>query len=230
MAKSRWDELARGVWMRSLAPRRAVNIYLVEDVLIDSGYAWRARDLARELRREGRPVRVHALTHAHPDHQGASRLIREEFGAEVAIGADDAPFLESGDLSGAMAPTVASRFSRWFGGPACPVDRRLREGDEVAGFRVLELPGHSPGHVAYWRERDRVLILGDVLRGMSLVTTRAELGEPPAFFSRDDARNRRSLKRLAEMRLEPSIVCFGHGPPWRDPRGFEAFLRARVGG
>ncbi len=44
------------------------------------------------------------------------------------------------------------------------VDRALAEGDEVAGFRVLDTPGHSPGHVAYWRESDGVLICGDVMR------------------------------------------------------------------
>jgi glyoxylase-like metal-dependent hydrolase (beta-lactamase superfamily II) len=44
-----------------------------------------------------------------------------------------------------------------------PVERRLREGDEVAGLTVLDVPGHSPGHVAYWRKSDRTLICGDVL-------------------------------------------------------------------
>ena len=52
---------------------------------------------------------------------------------------------------------------RYWAGPGHPFDRRLREGDEVAGFTVLETPGHAPGHVAFWREADRVLILGDVL-------------------------------------------------------------------
>mgnify|MGYP002128813951 CR=1 FL=1 len=36
----------------------------------------------------------------------------------------------------------------------------LREGDEVAGFEVLDAPGHSPGHIALWREQDRTLIAG----------------------------------------------------------------------
>ena len=54
-------------------------------------------------------------------------------------------------------------FDRAFRGPGHPVDRKLNEGDEVAGFRVIDVPGHSAGHVAFWRESDRVLVLGDVL-------------------------------------------------------------------
>lgn len=42
--------------------------------------------------------------------------------------------------------------------PAHPVGRRLREGDEVAGFTVLDVPGHSPGYIALWRESDGVLL------------------------------------------------------------------------
>jgi len=49
---------------------------------------------------------------------------------------------------------------------------------------VLEVPGHSRGHVAYWRESDRALILGDVLNGMNLITGIRGLQEPPAVFTR----------------------------------------------
>ena len=49
---------------------------------------------------------------------------------------------------------------RVFGGPGCHVTRVLCEGDELAGFQVIQTPGHSPGHLAFWRECDGVLILG----------------------------------------------------------------------
>ena len=113
---------------------------------------------------------------------------------------------------------------RFWTGPPHPVARALKDGDEVAGFAVLEVPGHSRGHVAYWRESDRVLILGDVLNGMNLMTGRRGLQEPPAVFTPDPARNRQSARRLAE--LDPALVCFGHGPPLRDPRKFVDFVNA----
>ncbi len=59
---------------------------------------------------------------------------------------------------------------RFWTGPPHPVARVLHEGDEVAGFTVLETPGHSAGHVSFWRESDRVLIVGDVLGNMNFIT------------------------------------------------------------
>ena len=95
------------------------------------------------------------------------------------------------------------------------MERRLQEGDEVAGFTVIDVPGHSAGHIALWRESDRVLIAGDVLNSMNLMTTIPGLQEPPKVFTPDPARNRESIKRIAA--LEPRVACFGHGPVWRDP-------------
>ena len=111
---------------------------------------------------------------------------------------------------------------RFWTGPAHPVARALREGDEVAGFRVLEVPGHSRGHVAYWRESDGVLIAGDVLNNMNVATGIPGLREPLKIFTPDPARNRESARRLAA--LEPKVVVFGHGPTLRDTRKFVTFV------
>ncbi len=118
---------------------------------------------------------------------------------------------------------------RFWTGPPHPVARALGEGDEVAGFTVLETPGHSPGHVSFWRESDRVLIVGDVLGNMNFITGIPGLNTPPDMFTPDPARNRESARRLAELR--PALACFGHGAPLRDPgklarvRGEAAQLR-----
>jgi glyoxylase-like metal-dependent hydrolase (beta-lactamase superfamily II) len=109
-----------------------------------------------------------------------------------------------------------------FGGPGHPVSLRLREGDEVGGFTVLETPGHTRGHLSYWRAADRVLVLGDVLANLNYLTGWPMLREPPRFFSADPALNRRSARRLAD--LEPVLICFGHGPPLRDTRRFVEFV------
>jgi hydroxyacylglutathione hydrolase len=102
------------------------------------------------------------------------------------------------------------------------VSRHLREGDEVGGFRVLETPGHTLGHVSFWREQDRVLVLGDVLANMHIWTGLPKLREPQRIFSLDPAMNRRSASRLVE--LQPRLTCFGHGPPLRDPQRLLKFV------
>ena len=87
---------------------------------------------------------------------------------------------------------------------------------------MLETPGHSDGHVAFWRESDRTLVLGDVFFNMHVVTTARGLREPPRIFTRDPRRNRESARRLAA--LEPELALFGHGPPLRDPAALKAFV------
>src|SRR5439155_19706252 len=91
------------------------------------------------------------------------------------------------------------------------VAKPLREGDGAAGFRVLDTPGHSPGHIALWRASDRTLICGDVFLNISLATTVVGLHMPPKLPTIDMAQNVASARRLAD--LEPETVLFGHGPP-----------------
>ncbi len=218
--------LAEDLFQLHGLPPNALNVYLLDDVLIDSGTRWAQRRILRQLR--GRPVSAHMLTHAHPDHQGASHAVCEVLGVPLWCSEAERAAVESGAVSGNPPRGTTGRLialaSRLALGHAHPVARTLGEGDEVAGFAVLKTPGHAPGHISLWRERDRVLIVGDVLTNMSLSTGIPGLHEPPAVLSHDPARNRESARRLAALR--PGLACFGHGPPLRDPDRLTAFAAA----
>jgi hydroxyacylglutathione hydrolase len=215
-------ELAEHVYLLRGFPPNAINVYLVGDVLIDAATRQGEKRILRQIAR--RTVTAHALTHAHPDHQGASHAICEKLGIPLWCGQGDVPAMETpGGISNSQAPGWLNRLqARYWTGPPHPVARALREGDEVAGFTVLETPGHSRGHVAYWRESDRVLILGDVLNNMNVMTGIPGLHEPPRVFTPDPDRNRESARRLAA--LEPALTCFGHGAPLRDARKLSDFI------
>ncbi|HEY2141757.1 MAG TPA: MBL fold metallo-hydrolase [Solirubrobacteraceae bacterium] len=215
-------QLADDVHMLRGFPPNAINVYLVGDVLIDAATRQAEKRIMRQI--AGRTVSAHALTHVHPDHQGASHALCERLGIPLWCGQDDVPAMETaGGVAAPNAPKLITAFQeRFWIGPPHPVARALKEGDEVAGFTVLETPGHSRGHVSFWRERDRVLILGDVLNNMNLLTALPGLHEPPSFFTPDPVRNRESARRLAELR--PSLACFGHGPPLRDPGKLADFV------
>ncbi len=206
-------------------PPNAVNIYLAGGVLFDAGTRDRRSGILKEL--SGRSVQAHALTHGHADHQGSSASVSQSLGIPFACGALEADALASGAI-GPLSPSnfFAQFVAKRMAGPACRVARRLTEGDEIGGFRVVGVPGHSPGHIAYWRESDRVLILGDVLTNMNLFTLQPGLHQPPGFFTVDPGQNRRSARRLVELGIEPALVCFGHGPPLRDPKAFTNFILA----
>jgi len=214
--------LAEGLWQLSGFPRNGINVYLMEDVLVDAATRHAGRRIMRQI--QGHHVTAHALTHAHPDHQGASHEICQRLDIPLWCGEADADAVEDPELIRRRQPDTAINRLIWrsWAGPGHPVARRLREGDEIAGFRVLDVPGHSAGHVAFWRESDRVLVAGDVVRSMSYLTGLPQLGEPPGAFTPDPGRNRESARRLAE--LEPALVCVGHGSPVRDTRKFVEFV------
>ena len=203
-------------------PPFAINVYLMGDVLVDSGTRLAKRRILRQIR--GRRLTAHALTHAHPDHQGSSHALCEELGLPLWCSDADADAMEAEGQIMARMPRhwlSASVGPRWLG-PPHPVARRLREGDEVGGFRVIETPGHTVGHISFWREHDRVLVVGDVVANINIWTGMRTLREPERIFSLDPELNRRSAARLAE--LEPRLTCFGHGPPLRDPRKLRKFV------
>ena len=215
-------ELATDVQMLSGFPPNAINVYLLGDVLIDAATRQAERRIMRQL--QGRTLSAHALTHAHPDHQGASHAICERLQIPLWCGQGDIPAMETpGGIKNPKAPRWLNALQeRMWTGPPHPVARALHEGDEVAGFTVLETPGHSAGHVSYWRESDRVLIVGDVLGNMHFITGVPGLHTPPDIFTPDPARNHESARRLAELR--PALTCFGHGAPLRDPGKLADFV------
>lgn len=211
-----------GLTRISLVEADAVNVYLLGDVLVDAGGRLTAPALLRVLAE--RPPTAHALTHGHFDHQGGSAAVCRAFGIPLWCGEGDRPAVEAGRLFALMPRTrpLSAVINHVLSGPRYPVARVLREGDEVGGFAVLETPGHTPGHLSYWRESDRVLVLGDILFHRNPVTRRLALREPFTFATWDRARNRAAARRLAA--LAPTLVCFGHGPPLADGARFREFV------
>jgi glyoxylase-like metal-dependent hydrolase (beta-lactamase superfamily II) len=214
-------EIAPDVYHLALLPFSSVNAYLADGVLFDAGSKNDGPKILKAL--AGRRVTAHALTHVHPDHQGGSHAVCAALGVPLWVGDGDADAME-GTAPFSMPDSPMSRLSKaMWAGPPHPVARRLREGDAVGRFTVIETPGHAAGHVVFWDAANGVLVLGDVLRNMSYLTLAPGLREPPDFFTPDPAQNRASARRL--LGLRPRLVLFGHGPPLRDPDRFEAFIR-----
>jgi hydroxyacylglutathione hydrolase len=205
-------EIAPDVWHLPVMPRDAVNAYVVGNVLVDTGMRISAGKIREAL--AGREIEAIALTHAHGDHGGSARKLAAEWGVPVWVGAADRESAETGKVV-AKSPYDKPGLSLLAGlmgnMPSVSVARDLREGDSLAaGFTVLDTPGHSPGHVSFWRESDGVLLCADVFFNMHLVTAAPGLREPPGPFTVDIEENRRSERRVAN--LAPRVVGFGHGP------------------
>jgi hydroxyacylglutathione hydrolase len=217
-------EVAEGVWQLAGFPRDLINAYLIDDVLIDCKTRWARRSVLRQLK--GRRLSLVALTHCHPDHQGTARDVCTKFGIPLACHEADVAAMEG---RAPMTPDngLVKFAARICSGPPYAVSRVLREGDEVSRFRVIHAPGHTLGHVIYFRDTDRVAIAGDVLANIHFVSGAVGLRVPPDRFCVDAQENFRSIRILAE--LKPSVVCFGHGPPLYDGKTLQEFV-ARVSG
>ncbi|HEV7769772.1 MAG TPA: MBL fold metallo-hydrolase [Solirubrobacterales bacterium] len=214
--------LAPGVWRLKELPLPVINIYLIEDVLIDAGRRWDRRRVFAELERV--EISMLALTHAHPDHQGVAKDVCEAREVPLACHADDVEAMEGKRTmqEAATGNLVNKTIRKIWQGPPCKVDRVLNEGDEVGGFRVVHAPGHARGEVIFFRESDRIAICGDVIRNLSYATYLPGIKEPPTIFTYDPAENRRSIRKLAD--LNPSLILPGHGPAVTDMAAFERFV------
>jgi hydroxyacylglutathione hydrolase len=204
-------QIAEGLWQIPLAPRESVNAYVIGDVLVDAGTKGNGKKLPKLL--AGHPISAHTLTHAHPDHFGGSKRVCDALGVPFWAPAGDVPAIEAGrsQVAESRLKPLLNLGSKM---DPVPVARTLSEGDEVAGFRVVDVPGHSPGHIAFFRESDRALVLGDVWFGMLLPRLTPGLRDPFGAVTPDPEQNRASQRKLAD--LEPAIACFGHGPVLRD--------------
>lgn len=217
------EQIADDVFHLPMMLREGMNAYLIGDVLVDAGGPPFGLRIVKTLRSGGHPLRAHVITHARGDHAGGSHTIVEELKVPVWAGAADVEAIESGqvDTTGLRAPLL--KLMGNFDG--VKVRRALHEGDTVGpDFVVLDTPGRTRGHISLWRERDRILLCGDVWLNMDMKTTRRGLRPPPPSQTIDPEANRAAARRLAA--LEPAIVGFGHGPMLKDDAA--AKLRAWV--
>jgi hydroxyacylglutathione hydrolase len=213
------ERVADGVWLvRGGVPRRTMNAYLIEHggrvTVFDSGIRGMGSGIASRARVLGGVERV-VLGHAHPDHRGGAPGI----GAPVYCHADERADVE-GDgglryfdyskLDTRPARVQMRLLMRLADSGAVAVAGTLGEGDDVAGFRVIHLPGHAPGQIGLWRERDRLALTSDCFYTLhSDVPGEPEL--PRAAYTLDSQQARDSLRKLAA--LEPAAAWPGHAEP-----------------
>lgn len=217
-------EVAKDVYHLPLLPRNSVNCYIIEGILIDSGIKGAQKKLTKALRNTS--LTAHVLTHAHADHQGCTKAICETFNLPLYCHEKEVARAESGFATKDYPSNkhfIARLQQAYWAGKGHPVNGILKENDQIGNFSVIETPGHSAGHLSFFRPKDGVLILGDVATNMHLLTTRTGLHLPPNIFTSNQRENIQSLVKLAK--LHPRIICFGHGPVLDNQnKTFEAFV------
>ena len=103
LASPPMKEVADGVWQLTGFPPNGINEYLLGDVLVDAGAKQGKRQILKDLR--GHAVTAHALTHAHPDHQGASKAVCETLDVPFWVGAATPTQPSAPSSSASASPT-----------------------------------------------------------------------------------------------------------------------------
>jgi glyoxylase-like metal-dependent hydrolase (beta-lactamase superfamily II) len=220
-------EIAKNVFQISLMPRNSINCFVIDDVLIDSGIRSSGKKILKSVRNAG--ITKHVLTHAHPDHQGSSAIICDTLNIPLWTSESEMENAESGNTTRDYSDSrhLIARFQQNFwAGKGHKVSHVLKEGDSVGSFTVVDTAGHSKGHISFFRERDKVLIVGDMFTNMNLMTTIVGLNQSPDLFTTDRKKNLESIKKIAG--LKPRILCFAHGPVLYDNGELEQFLSEMV--
>ena len=175
----------------------------------------------------GARPRAILLTHGHFDHVGALRDLAREWDAPVYAHPLELPYITGRSSYPPPDPTVGggAMSALSFMYPRGPFDigdhaRALPEDGTVPGmdgWRWIATPGHSPGHVSFFREEDRTLIAGDAVittkqeSAVAVLTQKPEIHGPPMYYTCDWNAARDSVRRIAE--LTPLLLASGHGIP-----------------
>jgi glyoxylase-like metal-dependent hydrolase (beta-lactamase superfamily II)/predicted ester cyclase len=212
--------VAEGVWVVQGQPARC-NVYLLEDdggvTLFDAGARTMTRAVASAGAKLGGIRRV-VLGHGHTDHRGTAPalgvpVLCHPNEVEDAEGSGGFRYWPDG-LAGLPTPMrqlhlLLHRYA-WDGGPV-KIAGTVSEGDEVAGFQVVEIPGHAPGMIALWRESDRLALSSDCFYTLDRWGRDCPPQLPMQVYNYDTEQARASLRKLAA--LEPAAAWPGHAKP-----------------
>jgi glyoxylase-like metal-dependent hydrolase (beta-lactamase superfamily II) len=233
-------EIARGVIR---IPTGISNAYILGSsqhwTLIDSGtegYANKIRETAEQRFGGGSRPEAIVLTHGHFDHAGSAGVLAREWNVPIYAHRLEIPYLTGKSKYPPPDPTVGgfmSQVIRFFPNKAYDYGDAVHEltvsnPQSLDGWRVIETPGHTPGHVSFFREEDRVLIAGDAfctLNQDSMIGTiskKPQVSRPPAYYTTNWEQAQDSVQRLAD--LTPRLLAAGHGEPMG---GYEALRQLR---
>ena len=228
------ERVATGVWLVRGGLTRSMNVYLIEDgdhaVVFDAGEKGMTGAIVAAAAPLGGIARV-VLSHGDTDHRGAAPALAAVAPVQChpdavaeAQGSGGRSYWQMEFLPPAVRVLHGFLHEHvWDGGPVS-IAGTVREGDEVAGFEVVELPGHAPGLIGLWRPVDRVAIVSDCVYATSMWGRPAGPHVPLGAYNLDTARARASLRKLAA--LDPALVCVGHAGPLAGPGLRETLERA----
>jgi glyoxylase-like metal-dependent hydrolase (beta-lactamase superfamily II)/predicted ester cyclase len=218
------EAIAPGVWVVRGGRPKTMNVYLVEDgdgvTMFDAGISDMTAALAAVGARLGGINQI-VLGHADCDHRGAAAGLKVPIlchPLEQPAAVSPSAFRDYWQLDklSALGRRVYPKLMQMWDGGALKIADTVEEGDEVAGFRVVELPGHAPGLIGLFRAEDGLALVSDCFYTINPETgMKNEAHVPHAAFNHDTETARASIRKLAS--LKPAAAWAGHANPVAGP-------------
>ena len=197
-------------------------------VLVDAGlmgYAGQIKKRAEQLFGIGTKPDAIVLTHGHADHAGSLKALLKDWDVPVYAHRLELPYLTGQSSYPPPDPAIGGggmSYMSWVF-PIGPMDfgdqiQAIADNGqipELPDWRAIHTPGHAPGHVSFFRDKDRTLIAGDAFvttnqNALTAVATqREEFHGPPAYFTCDWEAAKKSVLKLNS--LNPVAAGTGHG-------------------
>jgi len=200
--------------------------------LVDAGMPKSANAIIREVEsRFGSNARPNGimLTHGHFDHVGAIVELVEHWNVPVFAHELEIPHLRGEKSYPEADPTVegglVARMSPYFPNEPINLGNHVEPLPSdgtipiLTDWKWVHTPGHSPGHVSFFRESDRALIAGDAFVTVKqeslfkVLVQEQEISGPPRYFTTDWKQAWHSVKKLKD--LKPTVAITGHGAPMK---------------
>lgn len=199
-----------------------------EWVLVDAGIPatkmFMTKAIEERFGKDAKPAAI-VMTHGHFDHVGNLKSLAETWDVPIYTHPVEMRYLNGStsypDPDPGVGGGMMSALSRFY--PKGPIDvsewlQPLPENGSVPGlpgWRWLHTPGHTDGHVSFWRETDRAIIAGDAFittdqeSAYAVATQRPKIQGPPMYFTPDWESAKASVRVLAD--LDPNLAITGHG-------------------
>lgn len=194
--------------------------------LVDTGTHGQAEKIIEtaELHFGDRPPEAILLTHGHFDHSGNAAELSDHWDAQVFAHRLELPYLTGKSKYPPPDPTVGGFMGfmiRFFPNKTHDLEDRVDEFPDgiLPGWDIIETPGHSPGHVSFYRRDDHALIAGDAFttvrqsNAITMMSQTPEVWLPPEYYTCDWDSAKESVEKLAA--IQPHILAAGHGKPMR---------------
>jgi hydroxyacylglutathione hydrolase len=211
------EPIADGVWIVRGGFPKTMNVYLVRDgdgvLLFDAGISAMKDAVAMAAAQLGGLTRI-VLGHGHADHRGVAPGLAPVpvycHPDEVADAEGDggAHYFDLSTLDPHGRFLLGTMLPIWDGGPV-KIAGTVSEGDDVAGFQVVHLPGHAPGLIGLYRESDGLALVSDCFYTVDPQTGhKGHARVPHRAFNQDTEQARASIRKLAA--IGPRTAWAGH--------------------